>query len=436
MTGFVAGVARADITPPVGVDLCGYGGRPGPSTGVHDDLTATALYLSDGACEVLILACDLVGLHHENVRVLRQRLEARTGVPQSHIMVGCSHTHAGPATPCLKYLGNTDPAYLERLLEALVTTGAGARERARPARAGWGRAALAVGINRRQARSGRIVLGTNAGGTTAPYTDVLAVDGLDGAPLARLFSHAAHAVALGGDNTLISADWPGVARRTVEADSPGAMALFLQGCCGNINCRERGWQGVETQGRLAAAAVKTAVADIVFSDRIALGAALVPLELPLADPPPVPQAAALVEEYRRKLAELPATANRGVRWMAEGAVDWATDVLRLAERGVRGMTVPFPVQALRIGSGAVVGLPGEVFVEYALNISRASSLAPTLVAGYANGDVGYIPTAAAYAEGGYEVSDAIRYYGTTMLLAASEDLIRSAAATALAALRA
>jgi len=184
-----------------------------------------------------------------------------------------------------------------------------------------------------------------------------------------------------------------------------------------------------------AAAVKAASAGVVLSDRLPLGAAAVPLELPLADPPSETEAEALVDACRRRLAELPADANRGVRWMGEGAVEWAKCLLRLAQNGAHAMKVPFPVQAFRVGPGAAVALPGEVFVEYALNISRASPFTPTLVAGYANGNAGYIPTAAAYAEGGYEVTDAIRYYGTTMPLPASEALILRAAATALAALR-
>lgn len=434
MTGFVAGVARADITPPVGVDLCGYGARPGPSTGVHDDLVATALYLSDGACEVLVLACDLVGLHHESVAALRRDIAERTGVAEASILVGCSHTHAGPATPCIRFLGNTDPAYFAGLLQTLVKTAASARQRAVPARAGWARAELQVGINRRQARGGQIVLGVNDGGTTAPYVDVFSVETREGAPLARLFSHAAHAVALGGDNTLISADWPGAARRNIEAASPGVQAMFLQGCCGNINCHERGWDGVANQGQAAAEAVARAAAGTVFSDRLQVRAALVLLRLPLADPPTVPAAREAVERARLHLANLPGSANRGVRWMAEGAVEWSLELLRLAEAGVHSRTVPFDVQAIRLGAGAVVGLPGEVFVEYALTIDRSSPFAPTLVAAYANGDIGYIPTAAAYQEGGYEVADAIRYYGTTMPLPESEGLILGAASRALAAL--
>jgi len=46
---------------------------------------------------------------------------------------------------------------------------------------------------------------------------------------------------------------------------------------------------------------------------------------------------------------------------------------------------------------------------------------------YANGNIGYIPDARAYPEGGYEVDHAIRFYGDTMLAPESEKLILDSA---------
>ena len=57
---------------------------------------------------------------------------------------------------------------------------------------------------------------------------------------------------------------------------------------------------------------------------------------------------------------------------------------------------------LRIGDVAVVGLPGEFFVEFGLELKRRSPAAQTFIAGLANGSLGYVPTAAAFAQGGYE----------------------------------
>ena len=121
--------------------------------------------------------------------------------------------------------------------------------------------------------------------------------------------------------------------------------------------------------------------------------------------------------------------------MYAGQVKWAERILELAEAGATGRTIPYEVQAISLGDAAWVGLPGEVFVEYALNIDRASPFAQTTVAAYANDNPGYVPTAAAYLEGGYEVNDAIQFYGDMMMAPVSEEIILAAAGRVLAAVR-
>jgi neutral ceramidase len=60
------------------------------------------------------------------------------------------------------------------------------------------------------------------------------------------------------------------------------------------------------------------------------------------------------------------------------------------------------VQVLAIGDAALVGIPGELFVEFGLEIKQRSPFAHTYVAGLANGCVGYLPTRRAFQAGGYE----------------------------------
>jgi neutral ceramidase len=75
-------------------------------------------------------------------------------------------------------------------------------------------------------------------------------------------------------------------------------------------------------------------------------------------------------------------------------------ILNIAERGGK---LPLEVQVIRIADDvAIVGLPGEVFVELGLAIKRASPFATTLVIELANDDPAYIPTKKAFAEGSYE----------------------------------
>ncbi|MER3406299.1 MAG: hypothetical protein C4289_15005, partial [Chloroflexota bacterium] len=81
-----AGVARGIITPPIGIPMVGFAGR-GPSEGVHDDLTATALVLVAGEQRAAIVALDLLYLHDDLVERLRRAIAARAGVPAEHILL-------------------------------------------------------------------------------------------------------------------------------------------------------------------------------------------------------------------------------------------------------------------------------------------------------------------------------------------------------------
>ena len=82
----------------------------------------------------------------------------------------------------------------------------------------------------------------------------------------------------------------------------------------------------------------------------------------------------------------------------------AQRILALADgAGWQGETKTTEVQALAVGDElAIVGLPGEVFVELGLTLRERSPFKHTLVMGLANASIGYIPTRRAYEEGGYE----------------------------------
>lgn len=436
MATLMAGAAAVDITPPIGVDLCGYGNRIGPSVGIHDPLHAKALYLHCGG-QALIITSDLVGLDYKSVATVREAIAQATDLDADQIMVSCSHTHSGPATTCLPTLGKTDPDYMALLLRKLVSAGHMAVEHAAPAWAGHNREPVSVGYNRREMpwpRSGECA---PEKGTICGVVDTLAVNSADG-PLARLFIHAAHAVTLGGDNLLISADWPGYAQRFLEALEPGAIALFGQGCCGNINSDPRGsFEIAEIQGRTMAGAVMKAVELSHMRNDLQVATAREQFTLPCFDPPPLHEAEAILAQARDEQQAAAQTENNyGLVMMREGMVRWAEWLVQMARQQATGLTVDYELQAARVGDWALVGLPGEAFVEYALNIQGRSPFQQTAVMAYTNGNPGYIPTACAYETGGYEVDVAYRFYGggRTMIRPESEALILDAADCLLARL--
>jgi hypothetical protein len=425
MPQLLAGTAATVITPPVGLDLCGFGGRPGPSEAVHDDLHAKALYLESNQ-PALLITCDLIGLDRASVAEIRQAIAAQTGVPAAHIMIGCSHTHSGPATPCIAGLGKVDADYMAQLKRTIVGAAKMAVDSRQPAALGALREPVSVGINRRERRDSGMTIGRNERGRIAPWVDVVAVDTMAGQPLARFFVHAAHAVTLSGQD--ITADWPGYAQRTIERIyGDGCVALFGQGCCGNINSEPRGtYEIAEAQGRVMAGAVVKAAEYALKAPEVEIACASVDLALPCFDPPSVADAQAQLDAIKQASANRPER-NYGLDMMDQSDLAWAERILALAQAGATGLTRPYEVQALRLNDFLLVGLPGEVFVEYALQIDEGAAYAQTATMAYANDNVGYVPTAQAHTEGGYEVTHAIRFYGDTMLRPESERLIVTAA---------
>lgn len=419
-----AGVARVTVTPPIGIPMMGFAGR-GPAAGIHDDLTATALVLEGpsahlegddqgaGISRLAIITCDLLFLKPEEVRAVREATARLTDVRPDHVVIACSHTHYGPLTePGRDEQAPQVESYLANLVHLLAGAVAKARATAVPCRLAYGQGEVRIGINRRERTAdGRMVLGQNASGPVDPRVAVLRIDGVDGRPLAAVLNYACHPVSLGSQCTDISADFPGTARRLVE-EQTGAMCLFLQGAAGNINPLLMGWDWTHLARLglpLGAEAVRIfwSAAPSAESDNGVVGVASSQLQLP-------PLLPASIEEGRETIALLEIEQERLGAGNDEGAQWWTQTRLARARKGLAALQGDTPVPpveaelaALRLSRAiGVITAPGEIFTEIGQSIVARSPFQHTLFAGYANGTIGYVPTRAAYAEGGYEVTHA------------------------------
>lgn len=444
--GWLAGTAEIGITPPLGVEMTGYGNRPGPADDVLDPLFCRALALSDGAASAVLVSLDLLGLDPDLVEAVRHGVRDACGLEPAQLLLNCSHTHAGPATQTLRGMGRRDPAYCELVWRWTVTAVVLALRRMQPARLSFGRAPAAIGRNRRERRpEGRTVIGDNPEGAYDPTVYALQVETIAGEPLALWFSHATHPVILSWDNTAMTAEFPGEATRILTRalkecdplDDP--VCLFAQGCCGDVNPVRRGDRDaiLMTGWELA-----DAVAEAMLRSRAlepGLGAALETTRLPLQLPASETEARAELQLFQDRLREVEAEVARGDApasrlVTARGMVEWGEDYVAAA-RDQAPSDAPFTIQALRLGDCAIVGTSGETFIAIGQSIQTASPFPDTVVLGYTNGCLGYIPTKAAFPEGGYEVSGAHRYYGTLMVTDECEQLVTEGALRVLAAVR-
>lgn len=399
------GAARVEITPPAGTDLTGFIAREGPCTGVHDPLYATALVAEDAGRRVALVSCDLLGLGAATVRRVRSRVEERTGIPHDAQLFACTHTHAGPETGVTTGLGDPDPAYLLRLERALEDVVCAAAERLDEARIGLGRGTCHAAHNRVLARAHQDETRID------PEVLVARIASLDGRPRAAIVHYTCHPVAAGSENRLASADWWGVVRRRLEAAGAGPV-LAVNGAGGDINPRmdRRGFAAVERTGQAVASVALDLWEGAEAGPVAGVGARRAEVALPLLPLGDGATIAALRRQWEAVVREHPP----GSVAYRSGQVTYRGFARRLARHVWGSEPVPAytgETQALRIGPLAIVALPGEFFSAYGLRIKADSPAPATLVAGWANDNLGYFPTAAAFPIGGYEMDAAARYYG-------------------------
>lgn len=413
-----AGVARIEITPPPGLDLTGFIARQNPSTGVRDPLYARALVLDDDRRQIAIVSCDLLGFDPDFVYDTRTRIELATTIPGPQVLMATTHTHAGPATLFLQDCGDPDPAYLDELQATLASLVRQAQNNLRPATVSAGEGSSTTGVHNRR----------NPGDVIDPAVEVLRVDGTDGAPLAVVVNYTCHPTCLFADNTHISADYPGLVCAQVET-ATGAICLFLTGAIGDVGPVRRGEESLNLIGQAVADEVLRVLPGCTSLDDPWLDTEGDVLALPLAELPSRDELLSQRDHYLRLALEAERREDPIQARSARAMVAWSEHIFDLHRDRRLPTSVPAEIHTLHIGNLTIVGVPGELFVDLGLQIKAARSDAPVLVVGFANGDIGYIPTRNAYPQGGYEINEAYRYYGYPAVLApeAGEQIVATAA---------
>ena len=110
-----AGFGIIEITPPLGVELAGYGYYlERRCDSVRDPLFLRAVLLEQEDVRQLIVSCDLLGLSQSLADRIMQEAAAFS-VPRERVMIVSVHTHTGPAIQYHHGCGNPDPTYLASL---------------------------------------------------------------------------------------------------------------------------------------------------------------------------------------------------------------------------------------------------------------------------------------------------------------------------------
>jgi hypothetical protein len=408
MHGVLAGVGRSSLAPHPRAYLIGYGDRWRGSTGIRDDLCATALVLeapgADPTARAALLALDLLCLHEDVVDRIRGRLAA-LGFAADAVMLACSHTHAAPVAHPGSRLAWRRRRWIERVVEAAVEAVRRAHGALAPAALSVGHRDVAIAVNRRERRpDGTIALGVDPAGFVDRRLSLVALRAPGGGLRATLLHAACHATVLGPGNREASSDWPGVARRALEA-ATGAPCLFLQGAAGNLNPAADWGPGEGAALERIGGAVAGAAGALLERGLAPLRAT--PIRV-ARETVPIPVRPRLRPDGRPESYRETAARRYGVpRVLVDPLLAYGYPWRPRVEADAAGHSVfPMELHALRAGDLALLGCAAEAFAEIGAAVTADAPLAATLFVGYANGCVGYLPTAAACAEGGYEVEEA------------------------------
>jgi hypothetical protein len=373
----------------------------------------------------------------EESDAIRATVANAVDLPPENVRVSVTHNHAGPPPSAWNWT-KLGQAALEGYFALLPEMAAGAARLAlqslRPARIGVGTGESCVAVNRRESSpTGRPVTGANAEGFIDPQVFVTRIDDLDKRPIAAVVGYTMHPTTLGPTNRLISPDWPGHMKRTVETIT-GATCLFAQGAAGNvgpgpdgftddltvvrrigtqIGCEaSRVWLELDVPAVTrrhervweSGAPLSKWIAEQVSEPEPLVRVREMPVSLPLIVQPPLAETQARLDEAQQRLDDLK-SANAPV-----AEIEAATFVAKRANMaywrvqtygGLASKEIALNV--LQIGPAVFAGIEGEPFAEIGAAIKAQSPFPSTWFGGYTGGWAGYIPTAEAYPLKGYEV---------------------------------
>ena len=274
-----------------------------------------------------------------------------------------------------------------------------------------------VGINRRNPPAFKPLFKPNLKGPVDHRVQVVAAESVtDGKLVAVAVKYACHPVTVGP--TGLGSDFPGFMRKFIEKRHPGAVAIFLQGCAGDVRVQMLdndvttfvGGKASDFSTKIDADTSKfIGEAKEEMAERFGRDLAMA-VEWAL-NKPGIPITGPIKIDY--EVIELPLTRLTRSEYLGASNEpgrrgDWGKKFLGKLDRGEPlPTTQPYHIQVFSLGADSktpflLVALQGEPFTEYGFNLGQMLQPANTIVIGYSNNMVTYVPTAQAVKEGGYE----------------------------------
>jgi neutral ceramidase len=438
----IVGAAKTKITPPLGTFINGdfithY------AQYIHDDLYSKALVLTQLGMTIAIIVVDICVMPKEFVDNVKKEICSQTGIPFQNILVSSTHTHAAGSVASV-YLASADLLYTKKLPALIVQSVIQAIQNTRPARVAFGSVDVPEHVRSRRyfmqdvysainpVTGGMDSVKTNpfenghlidrSASETDPQVSFLAVQDLGGEWISLLANYSLHYVG-DWDNGTISADYYGEFSKSLQQKlkaSNNFIGIMSNGTSGNANIWEFVPSGIypseqfkksEFIGNYIAEKVFQALSEIEWEKDPLLSIAYEELLIKVRKPSiqETETAKKIITESNYEKLEVNEEGLRSLYAREQVLLNELPDELS------------FPMQTIKIGSGIIGGLGGEIFAETGLWLKSNSPIKNYFTIGLANGNCGYVPPAHEFELGGYETWRS----RTSKLVENAEEIIRN-----------
>lgn len=416
-----AGFSRVDVTPMLGIAITGYF-KERYAEGVLDALEINALALQCNDDKALLMTIDNLHLSRETTTEYRKHISDRTGLKMESIYIHSTHTHTGPLLD-KDAEGVFEKEYYQTVYHKMADVAQMAMEDLKPAQMGWGigQAPNIAFVRRFRMKDGSVKTnpGVNNPDIVEPIGDVdERVSVLrfkrEGADDIVYVNFGDHPDTVGGSK--ISADWPGLTRKTVEKTLDGTKCLVFNGAQGDINHVNvhptggylndmfidfddvaRGYAHAEYMSRVVTGGVLQAFDKVKYVDVESIRCKQRTINVPSNMPKPED----IAEAHRINDLHL---AGKDSELPYEGMM--LTTVVAEAGRMVRLEHGPeafeMDLSGVAIGDVVLIGIPGEPFLGIGRGLKESEGWDLILPSCLTNGAHGYFPMKDAYEQGGYE----------------------------------
>jgi hypothetical protein len=370
-------ISKEQITPDWSMRMEGFGNRVLPNIGIYDHLYTIALLLDDGKKKVFFISIDVCMINKTFAARIKKLVHKKYDLNEEDIIVHTIHTHAGPTT----FLHNTKKGtpdyndvirFLNLLEQKIMMCVGNCMSNLKKGYMEIGTGETYIGMSRRQKKLAGVKIGPNPEEEIDRLTYALTIKNDNGKIEAIIFSCPCHPVVLYYNNLNISADFPGAARTEIEKKFPGVTSMFLQGTGADINpavlvaddqYRDTYYSDVLFTGRILANDIYNIIQKGMKKLDASIKSHADKIVLPLNGKP--------TRELKPEESEI-----------IQGEIQ--ANIINLSE------------------NFRIISLDAEICNQIGVHIRELYKSGDTMVLGYANGCIGYIPTAKIIQEGGYE----------------------------------